>query len=116
MNLGLRDGISLGPVIATALTAGPSPESDENVRRERAIDVINVAKKWLAQWVCPLPSRPSLGGRRLRCTLSVTGNSGNWGSHSGLEKALHTRSVVSGRLETHVYMFVSLFIPNVVLR
>jgi 2-polyprenyl-6-methoxyphenol hydroxylase-like FAD-dependent oxidoreductase len=50
MNLGLRDGISLGPVIAGALTAGPSPESDGKVRahmavrRERAIDVINVAK------------------------------------------------------------------------
>jgi 2-polyprenyl-6-methoxyphenol hydroxylase-like FAD-dependent oxidoreductase len=50
MNLGLRDGISLGPVIAAALTAGLSPESDEKVhahmtvRRERAIDVINVAK------------------------------------------------------------------------
>ncbi len=50
MNLGLRDGISLGPVIAAALTAGPSPESDEKVRahmatrRERAVDVIKVAK------------------------------------------------------------------------
>jgi 2-polyprenyl-6-methoxyphenol hydroxylase-like FAD-dependent oxidoreductase len=50
MNLGLRDGISLGPVIAAALTAGSSPESDEKVRahmavrRERAVDVINVAK------------------------------------------------------------------------
>ncbi len=50
MNLGLRDGISLGPVIAAALTAGSSPESDEKVhahmavRRERAIKVINVAK------------------------------------------------------------------------
>ena len=50
MNLGLREGISLGPVIAAALTAGPSLESDEKVRahmtvrRERAIDVINLAK------------------------------------------------------------------------
>jgi len=50
MNLGLRDGISLGPVIAAALTAGPSPESDEKVRahmatrRERAVEVIRVAK------------------------------------------------------------------------
>jgi 2-polyprenyl-6-methoxyphenol hydroxylase-like FAD-dependent oxidoreductase len=50
MNLGLRDGISLGPVIAAALTAGPSPESDEKVRahmalrRERAVNVIGIAK------------------------------------------------------------------------
>ena len=50
MNLGLRDGISLGPVIAAALTAGPSPESDEKVRahmalrRERAIKVIGITK------------------------------------------------------------------------
>jgi 2-polyprenyl-6-methoxyphenol hydroxylase-like FAD-dependent oxidoreductase len=32
MNLGLRDGISLGPVIASAITAGSYPESDEKVR------------------------------------------------------------------------------------
>jgi 2-polyprenyl-6-methoxyphenol hydroxylase-like FAD-dependent oxidoreductase len=50
MNLGLRDGISLGPVIAAALTAGPTPESDEKVRahmalrRERAIKVIGITK------------------------------------------------------------------------
>ena len=50
MNLGLRDGISLGPVIAAALTAGPSPGSDENVRahmalrRERAVKVIGITK------------------------------------------------------------------------
>jgi 2-polyprenyl-6-methoxyphenol hydroxylase-like FAD-dependent oxidoreductase len=50
MNLGLRDGISLGPVIAAALTAGPSSESDEKVRahmalrRERAVKIIGVTK------------------------------------------------------------------------
>jgi 2-polyprenyl-6-methoxyphenol hydroxylase-like FAD-dependent oxidoreductase len=50
MNLGLRDGITLGPVIAAALTAGPSPESDEKVRahmalrRERAVKVISITK------------------------------------------------------------------------
>ena len=50
MNLGLRDGISLGPVIAAALTAGQSPESDEKVRahmalrRERAVKVIGITK------------------------------------------------------------------------
>jgi len=50
MNLGLRDGISLGPVIAAALTAGSTPESDELVRahmalrRERAINVIGITK------------------------------------------------------------------------
>ncbi len=50
MNLGLHDGISLGPVIASALTAGPSPESDEKVcahmavRRERALKVIGITK------------------------------------------------------------------------
>ena len=50
MNLGLRDGISLGPVIAAALTAGPSPESDEIVRahmelrHDRAIKIIAQTK------------------------------------------------------------------------
>jgi 2-polyprenyl-6-methoxyphenol hydroxylase-like FAD-dependent oxidoreductase len=50
MNLGLRDGISLGPVIAAALTAGPSPESEEMVRahmaerRDRAVKVIGLTK------------------------------------------------------------------------
>ena len=50
MNLGLRDGVSLGPVIAAALTAGTSAETDETVRahmalrRERAVKVIGVAK------------------------------------------------------------------------
>ena len=50
MNLGLRDGISLGPVIASAITAGSSPESDEKVRahmagrRERAIKVIGITR------------------------------------------------------------------------
>jgi 2-polyprenyl-6-methoxyphenol hydroxylase-like FAD-dependent oxidoreductase len=50
MNLGLRDGISLGPIIAAALTAGPSPESDEMVRahmaerRDRAVKVIGLTK------------------------------------------------------------------------
>jgi len=50
MNLGLRDGISLGPVIASAITAGSSPESDEKVRahmarrRERALKVIGITK------------------------------------------------------------------------
>ncbi|KAI9446223.1 FAD/NAD-P-binding domain-containing protein [Lactarius indigo] len=32
MNLGLRDAITLGPVLAAALTAGPSPETDDKVR------------------------------------------------------------------------------------
>ncbi|KAI9457303.1 FAD/NAD-P-binding domain-containing protein [Russula earlei] len=40
MNLGLRDGVSLGPIIAAALTAGTSPETDER----RAVNVIGVAK------------------------------------------------------------------------
>lgn len=50
MNLGLRDGISLGPVIASAITTGSSPEADEKVRahmagrRERALKVIGVTK------------------------------------------------------------------------
>jgi hypothetical protein len=50
MNLGLRDATSLGPVIAAALTAGPSPEADEKVRahmalrRERAVKVIGMTK------------------------------------------------------------------------
>ncbi len=50
MNLGLRDGISLGPVIASAITAGSSPESDEKVRahmavrRERALKVIGITR------------------------------------------------------------------------
>lgn len=50
MNLGLRDGISLGPVIASSITAGSSPESDEKVRahmagrRERALKVIGITK------------------------------------------------------------------------
>ncbi|KAN0118896.1 hypothetical protein V8E52_004668 [Russula decolorans] len=50
MNLGLRDGISLGPVIASAITAGSSPESDEKVRahmagrHERALKVIGITK------------------------------------------------------------------------
>jgi len=50
MNLGLRDGISLGPIIASAITAGSSPESDEKVRvhmaerRERALKVIGTTK------------------------------------------------------------------------
>jgi 2-polyprenyl-6-methoxyphenol hydroxylase-like FAD-dependent oxidoreductase len=50
MNLGLRDATSLGPVIAAALTAGPSAETDEKVRahmalrRERAVKVITMTK------------------------------------------------------------------------
>ncbi|KAI9459478.1 FAD/NAD-P-binding domain-containing protein [Lactarius psammicola] len=32
MNLGIRDAITLGPVLAAALTAGPYPETDEKVR------------------------------------------------------------------------------------
>src|SRR6266404_5457193 len=50
MNLGLRDGITLGPVLAAALTAGPTPESDEQLRthmalrRERALKVIGTTK------------------------------------------------------------------------
>jgi len=48
MNLGLRDAISVGPVIATALTAFTSPETDEKLRahtalrREHAIEVIGI--------------------------------------------------------------------------
>jgi FAD binding domain len=50
MNLGLRDAVSLGPVIAAALTAGSTPETDEKVRelmalrRERAVNVIGITK------------------------------------------------------------------------
>jgi 2-polyprenyl-6-methoxyphenol hydroxylase-like FAD-dependent oxidoreductase len=50
MNLGLRDAISLGPVLAAALAEGPSSETDENVRahmalrRQRAADVIGMTK------------------------------------------------------------------------
>jgi len=50
MNLGLRDAVSLGPVIAAALTAGTSPETDEKVRahmalrRQRAVKVIGITK------------------------------------------------------------------------
>ncbi|KAH9180772.1 FAD/NAD-P-binding domain-containing protein [Lactarius sanguifluus] len=50
MNLGLRDAITLGPVLAAALTAGPSPESDDKVRahmtlrRDRALKVIGMTK------------------------------------------------------------------------
>jgi 2-polyprenyl-6-methoxyphenol hydroxylase-like FAD-dependent oxidoreductase len=54
MNLGLRDAVSVGPVIASALTAGPSLESDEKVRahmalrRERALTVITITKTMAA--------------------------------------------------------------------
>ncbi|KAI9455168.1 FAD/NAD-P-binding domain-containing protein [Lactarius psammicola] len=50
MNLGLRDGITLGPVLAAALTAGASAETDEkvraqmNLRRDRALEVIRMTK------------------------------------------------------------------------
>ena len=50
MNLGLRDAVTLGPVLAAALTAGPSPETDEKVRahmtlrRDRALKVIGMTK------------------------------------------------------------------------
>jgi 2-polyprenyl-6-methoxyphenol hydroxylase-like FAD-dependent oxidoreductase len=50
MNLGLRDAISVGPVIAAALTEGTSAESDEKVRahmalrRKRAVKVIGITK------------------------------------------------------------------------
>lgn len=50
MNLGLRDAITLGPVLAAALTAGPSPETDGKVRahmtlrRDRALKVIGMTK------------------------------------------------------------------------
>ena len=50
MNLGLRDAISLGPVLAAALAEGPSSATDENVRahmalrRERAANVIAMTK------------------------------------------------------------------------
>lgn len=50
MNLGLRDAITLGPVLAAALTAGSSPETDEKVRahmalrRDRALKVIGMTK------------------------------------------------------------------------
>jgi 2-polyprenyl-6-methoxyphenol hydroxylase-like FAD-dependent oxidoreductase len=50
MNLGLRDAISVGPVLAAALTSGRSLDSDEKlrahmaVRRERAVKIINMTK------------------------------------------------------------------------
>jgi len=50
MNLGLRDAVSLGPVIAAALTEGTSSETDEKVcahmalRRHRAVKVIGITK------------------------------------------------------------------------
>ena len=50
MNLGLRDAVSLGPVIAAALRDGSSPETDEKVRahmavrRRRAVNVIGITK------------------------------------------------------------------------
>jgi 2-polyprenyl-6-methoxyphenol hydroxylase-like FAD-dependent oxidoreductase len=50
MNLGLRDGISVGPAIASAITAGSTTEADEKVRahmagrRERALKVIGITK------------------------------------------------------------------------
>ena len=50
MNLGIRDAVTLGPVLAAALTAGPSPETDEKVRahmklrRDRALKVIGMTK------------------------------------------------------------------------
>lgn len=50
MNLGLRDAVSLGPVIAAALTAGTSPETDQKLRehmalrRQRAVKVIGITK------------------------------------------------------------------------
>ena len=50
MNLGLRDAVSLGPVIAAALTAGTSSATDEKVRahmalrRHRAVKVIGITK------------------------------------------------------------------------
>ena len=50
MNLGLRDAIALGPVIAAGLTAGSTHESDEKLRalmalrRERAVKVIGITK------------------------------------------------------------------------
>ena len=50
MNLGLRDAISLGPVLAAALAEGTSSETDEKVRghmalrRNRAVKVIGITK------------------------------------------------------------------------
>ena len=50
MNLGLRDGISVGPAIASAITAGSTHEADEKLRahmagrRERALKVIGITK------------------------------------------------------------------------
>jgi 2-polyprenyl-6-methoxyphenol hydroxylase-like FAD-dependent oxidoreductase len=50
MNLGLRDAVMLGPVLATALTTGSYPETDElvraymTVRRDRALKVIGMTK------------------------------------------------------------------------
>jgi len=50
MNLGLRDAVTLGPVLAAALTAGPNPETDEQVRahmkvrRDRALKVVGMTK------------------------------------------------------------------------
>lgn len=50
MNLGIRDAVTLGPVLAAALTAGPSSETDEKVhahmklRRDRALKVVGMTK------------------------------------------------------------------------
>jgi 2-polyprenyl-6-methoxyphenol hydroxylase-like FAD-dependent oxidoreductase len=50
MNLGLRDAVSLGPVLAAALTDGTSSATDEKVRahmalrRHRAVKVIGITK------------------------------------------------------------------------
>jgi 2-polyprenyl-6-methoxyphenol hydroxylase-like FAD-dependent oxidoreductase len=50
MNLGLRDAISLGPVLAAALAEGPSSEIDGNLRahmalrRQRVANVIGMTK------------------------------------------------------------------------
>jgi len=55
MNLGLRDGIFLGPVIAAALTADPSPESDEKVRACDRRDQRGEEYGWL-NWHVPCRS------------------------------------------------------------
>ncbi|KAF8503354.1 FAD/NAD-P-binding domain-containing protein [Russula emetica] len=57
MNLGLRDGIFLGPVIAAALTADPSPESDEKAKFAWSPIEMHTIRDWIfrvlgkSQWI-----------------------------------------------------------------
>ena len=115
MNLGLRNRISLGPIIANALTTGTPPESDEKVRahmavrRERAIDVINVAKNMAGT----MGMSPAVQAKFAWSPIEMHTIRDwiFWALGSGLEDPLRTRSVVSGRLET---TWPSLFKANVV--